>query len=57
MFLWARKLQKKERTEGSYITTFNTLKSWFISQRKETILKIEFQKFNLRLSIFAVYRS
>ena len=56
MFLWARKLEKNERTEENYITTFITLKSWFICQRKKN-LKIEFQKFNLRLSIFTVYRS
>ena len=32
-----------------------TLKSGFICHRKKTILKIEFQKFNLRFNIFAAY--
>ena len=56
MFLLARKLKKKGKTEENYITTFNTLKSRFICQRKKIILKkIEFQ--TLKLSIFAVYRT
>ena len=54
-FLWTRKLKKNEGIEEKYITTFKTLKSWFISQRKKTILKIEFQKINL-ISIFAIYQ-
>ena len=52
-FEWARTLKKnKKGIEENYITTFNTSKSGFICQRR-TILKIEFQKLNLRLSIFA----
>ena len=57
MFLWTRKLKKKKRTEENYITAFNSLKSRFICQRKRTILKIDFQKFNLRHLFFAVYRT
>ena len=52
MFEWARKLKKnKKGIEENFITTFNISKSGFICQQK-TILKIEFQKLNLRLSIF-----
>ena len=57
MFLWARKLKKKEGIEDNYITTFNTLKSGSICQPKKTIMKIEFQTFNSRLNIFAVYQT
>ena len=52
-----KKTQEKRKKKEIYITTFNTLKSRFICQRKKTILKIEIQKFNLTLSIFAVYQT
>ena len=50
-----KKTQKKEGIKKC-ITTFNTLQCGFICQHKKTILKIEYHKINLRLSIFAVYR-
>ena len=56
IFLWARKLEKKEGIEENYIATFNTLKSGFICKLEKTNLMIEFQKVDLRLSIFWVYR-
>ena len=57
MFLLPRKLKKIEKNEENYITSFDTSKSRVILQRKNNTLKIEFQKFNLRLNIFAVYRT
>ena len=57
MFLLPRKLKKKEKNEENYITSFDTSKSRVIFQRKNNTLKIEFQKFNLRLNIYAVYRT
>ena len=37
-----------EGKDENYLTVFNNLKSGFICQCKETILGIEFIKFNLR---------
>lgn len=45
---------KKKREVNNYILLF---KAGFICQHKKTVLEIEFQKFNSRLNIFAVYRS
>ena len=57
MFLWVRKLQKKEGPEANYITAFKTLcLGLFICQR-QTILKIEFWKLSSRLSIFSICQS
>ena len=49
-----KKTQEKKKNPENYFTTYKTLKSRFICQHRKTILKIEFQKFNLRLSVFAV---
>ena len=46
-----KKLMKSEEKEENCLTKLSNLKSGFICQHKKTILKIEFQKFNLRLSI------
>ena len=51
------KLINSDYSKNSELTSFNILKSGFVCQCTKTILKIEFQKFNLRLSIFAVYRN
>ena len=45
---------QKEGIGENYITKLNNLKAGFMYQHKKTIFKIEFQKFNLRLSIIAV---
>ena len=37
MFLWARKLKKKEGKEESNLSTLGTFKSGFIYQRKEKL--------------------
>lgn len=42
LFLWARKLNKKEEIKENYTTTFNNLKPGFICQSKKTILMIEY---------------
>ena len=43
LFLWARKLNKKEEIKENYTTAFNNLKPGFICQSIKTILIIEFQ--------------
>ena len=53
MLLWARYLKKKELIEENYITTFNFLNLGLIANVEKIILKIDFLKLNLRLSIFA----
>ena len=50
-----KKTQEKERNRRNYMTTFIILQNLFFFPGKKTILKIEFQKFNLRLSIFVLY--
>ena len=45
---------KKKREVNNYILLF---KVGFICRHKKTVLEIEFQKFNSRLNIFAVYQS
>ena len=45
---------QKEGIGENYITKLNNLKAGFMYQHKKTIFKIEFQKFNLRLSIIAL---
>lgn len=42
LFLWARKLNKKEEIKENYTTAFNNLKPGFICQSIKTILIIEF---------------
>ena len=42
LFLWARKLNKKEEIKENYTTAFNNLKPGFICQNIKTILIIEF---------------
>lgn len=43
LFLWARKLNKKEEIKENYTTAFNNLKPGFICQSIKTSLIIEFQ--------------
>ena len=54
MFLWARYLKKKEPIEENY---FNFLNLGLIANVEKIILKIDFLKLNLRLRIFAFYRT
>ena len=42
LFLWERKLNKKEEIKENYTTAFNNLKPGFICQSIKTILIIEF---------------
>ena len=42
LFLWARKLNKKEEIKENYTTAFNNLKPGFICQSIKTILIVEF---------------
>ena len=42
LFLWARKLNKKEEIKENYTTAFNNLKPGFICQIIKTILIVEF---------------
>lgn len=42
LFLWARKLNKKEEIKENYTTAFNNLKPGFICQSRKTILIVEF---------------
>ena len=49
--------KKKEPVEENYITTFNFLNLVLIANVEKIILKTDFLKLKLRLSIFAVYRT
>ena len=56
MFLWERKLEKKEGTEKNYVITLDSLKSGFICQRKKNYFKDLIQKFNLNWKCFPFTR-
>ena len=47
-----KKTQEKERNRINYMTTFIMLQNLFFFPGKKTILKIEFQKLNLRFEYF-----
>ena len=49
--------QEKGTNRRKYITTFNFLNLGLIANVEKIILKTDFLKLNLRLSIFAFYRT
>ena len=57
MFLWERKLEKKEGTEKNYVITLDSLKSGFICQRKKNYFKDLISEIQLKLKMFSVYQT
>ena len=55
IFLWARKLKKKEGIEVNYLTTFKTVDLGLLVNLKKIILKIGFPKLNSSLNIFEYF--
>ena len=52
MFLWARKLKKKEGKEESNLSTLGTFKSGFLAKEKKNYIEDQFSEIQLKIEYF-----